>query len=123
MNYEVFWEANSLIEKLTFVYMDALKKALKAIVWAGSLVSWKKGLATRKGDNSKFIQFSMVAFLCLCTRRQILIFLLNSPLQNTTDQSCLKGFLRFQGLSLLWSWMVDGGEKKPKLRREVKIRV
>ena len=42
MNYEVFWEASSLIEKLTFVYMDALKKALKAIVWAGSLVSWKK---------------------------------------------------------------------------------
>ena len=40
-------------------------------------------------------------------------------LQHTTDQSCLKAFLRFQGLSLLWSWMVDGGGKKAKLQREV----
>ena len=42
-------------------------------------------------------------------------------LQHTTDQSCLKAFLRFQGLSLLWSWMVDGGGKKAKLQREVVI--
>ncbi|XP_031552066.1 histone-lysine N-methyltransferase SETD2-like [Actinia tenebrosa] len=32
-------------------------------------------------------------------------------LQNTTDQNCLKAFLRYQGLSLLWSWMVDAGAK------------
>lgn len=40
-------------------------------------------------------------------------------LQHTTDQSCLKGFLRYQGLSLLWSWMVDGGGKKTKLQLEL----
>lgn len=40
-------------------------------------------------------------------------------LQHTTDQSCLRAFLRFQGLSLLWSWMVDGGEKKRKLQKEL----
>ena len=28
LNYEVFWEASSLIEKLTLVHMDSLKKAL-----------------------------------------------------------------------------------------------
>ena len=44
-------------------------------------------------------------------------------LQHTTDQSCLKAFLRFQGLSLLWSWMIDGGEKKAKLQREVVITI
>ena len=27
-NYEVFWEASCPIQKLTFVYMDTLKKAL-----------------------------------------------------------------------------------------------
>ena len=34
----------------------------------------RKGLATRKRDNSKIIWFSMVAFLCLCTRRQYWFF-------------------------------------------------
>ncbi|KAK3708092.1 hypothetical protein QZH41_019178 [Actinostola sp. cb2023] len=32
-------------------------------------------------------------------------------LQNTMDQTCLKAFIRFQGLLLLWSWMVDAGSK------------
>lgn len=41
--------------------------------------------------------------------------------QHTTDQSCLKAFLRYQGLSLLWSWMVDGGGKKAKLQKQVRI--
>ncbi|EDO43763.1 predicted protein, partial [Nematostella vectensis] len=41
-------------------------------------------------------------------------------LQNTTDQSCLKAFLRYQGLSLLWSWMVDAGAKpSSKLQLEL----
>ena len=34
----------------------------------------RKGLATRKRDNSKIIQFSMVPFRCLCTRRQYWFF-------------------------------------------------
>ncbi|XP_078343740.1 histone-lysine N-methyltransferase SETD2-like isoform X2 [Oculina patagonica] len=42
-------------------------------------------------------------------------------LQHTTDQSCLKAFLRFQGLSLLWSWMIDGGGKRMKLKMEVSL--
>lgn len=40
-------------------------------------------------------------------------------LQHTTDQACLKAFLRFQGLSLLWSWMVDGGGKKARLQSQL----
>lgn len=44
-------------------------------------------------------------------------------LQHTTDQSCLKRFLKFQGLSLLWSWMVDGLGKRMKLKMEVVITI
>ena len=33
----------------------------------------------------------------------------------------MKAFLRFQGLSLLWSWMVDGGGKKARLQSQVGI--
>lgn len=34
-----------------------------------------------------------------------------------------KRFLRYQGLSLIWSWMVDSGGKKMKLQLQVMINV
>ena len=32
-------------------------------------------------------------------------------LLSTRDTSCLKKFLSLQGLKLLWSWMIDSGDK------------
>ena len=40
-------------------------------------------------------------------------------LQTTSDSSALKAFVRYKGLALLWSWMVDAPEEKMKYKREV----
>ncbi|XP_022104946.1 uncharacterized protein LOC110986919 isoform X2 [Acanthaster planci] len=41
-------------------------------------------------------------------------------LEDTTDETCLKHFLTHHGLKLLWSWMVDIGDKpEPELKMEI----
>ncbi|XP_046859612.1 histone-lysine N-methyltransferase SETD2-like isoform X2 [Xenia sp. Carnegie-2017] len=46
-------------------------------------------------------------------------FLLLDALAATVDQNCLKNFVKYQGLSLLWSWMVDLGENSRKLQKKI----
>lgn len=42
-------------------------------------------------------------------------------LQASSDNSALKAFVKYKGLSLLWSWMVDAPEEKQKYKREVYV--
>ncbi len=39
----------------------------------------------------------------MCTYKQVLL--------STKDTGCLKKFLSLQGLRLLWSWMIDSGDR------------
>lgn len=74
------------------------------------------------GDNRGLVQsdqalkLSRLMVRAETTEQRIMLLKI---LQHTTDQSCLKAFLRYQGLSLLWSWMVDGGGKKAKLQKQL----
>ena len=43
--------------------------------------------------------------------------------QNQSDSKALKAFIRYKGLSLLWSWMVDTPAKDMVFRSEVKYLV
>ncbi|XP_067141905.1 histone-lysine N-methyltransferase SETD2 isoform X2 [Centruroides vittatus] len=40
-------------------------------------------------------------------------------IENTTEQACLRLFLDYHGLSLLWSWMVDVGEDVVSLKTQI----
>lgn len=40
-------------------------------------------------------------------------------LQSSRDTSALKAFVRYKGLSLLWTWMVDASEDKHKYKVEI----
>lgn len=42
-------------------------------------------------------------------------------LQSSRDTSALKAFVRYKGLSLLWTWMVDASEDKHKYKVEVSV--
>ena len=40
-------------------------------------------------------------------------------MQASADTNALKSFVRYKGLDLLWSWMVDASEDRNKYRYEV----
>ncbi|XP_065656166.1 histone-lysine N-methyltransferase SETD2 isoform X2 [Hydra vulgaris] len=67
-------------------------------------------------DNNQVLELIrlMVKVETLHERRELL-----KILQSTTNANALKSFVRYKGLSLLWTWMVDAPSHKTKYKVEI----
>ncbi|XP_028393284.1 histone-lysine N-methyltransferase SETD2-like isoform X2 [Dendronephthya gigantea] len=75
-------------------------------------------LAGDKGIKTDDQALKLSQFMVRADTTSQRLLLLNALLA-TIDQNCLRNFVRYQGLSLLWSWMVDLGENSLHLQKKI----
>jgi hypothetical protein len=47
----------------------------------------------------------------------------SSALQNTKENACLKLFIDYHGLNILWSWMIDIDRQNDMLHNNLKLKI